>query len=57
MMAIRTIPLQHAPWLGRRFAAEALWQASLTTATNLAASNLGLKSIPVRRPIDKKTTK
>jgi hypothetical protein len=41
--------LQHAPWLGRLLAAEALRQAGLTTAAHLAAINLGLKSIPVER--------
>ncbi|MEI5682604.1 DUF1612 domain-containing protein, partial [Mesorhizobium sp. CCNWLW179-1] len=41
--------LQHAPWLGRLFAASILRQAGLTTAAHLAALNLGLKSIPVDR--------
>jgi len=41
--------LQHAPWLGRLLAAETLRQAGLTTASHLAAINLGLKSIPVER--------
>lgn len=41
--------LQHAPWLGRLLAASILRQAGVTTATHLAAFNLGLKSIPVDR--------
>ncbi|ABC93993.1 hypothetical conserved protein (plasmid) [Rhizobium etli CFN 42] len=41
--------LQHAPWLGRLLAAEALRQAGLTTAAHLTVVNLGLKSIPVER--------
>jgi hypothetical protein len=41
--------LQHAPWLGRLFAASILRQAGLTTVAHLAPLNLGLKSIPVDR--------
>ena len=41
--------LQHAPWLGRLFAASILRQADVTTGTHLAAINLGLKTIPVDR--------
>lgn len=41
--------LQHAPWLGRLYCASILRQAGVTTATHLAAVNLGLKSIPVDR--------
>ncbi|CZT37825.1 RHE_PE00001 family protein [Rhizobium sp. 9140] len=41
--------LQHAPWLGRLFAASILRQAGVTTGAHLAAINLGLKSIPVDR--------
>ncbi|WP_232365597.1 RHE_PE00001 family protein, partial [Ciceribacter sp. T2.26MG-112.2] len=41
--------LQHAPWLGRLLAASILRQAGVTTATHLAALNLGLKTIPVDR--------
>lgn len=41
--------LQHAPWLGRLFAASILRQAGITTQNNLAAINLGLKTIPVDR--------
>ncbi|MEX2745808.1 RHE_PE00001 family protein [Rhizobium mongolense] len=41
--------LQHAPWLGRLFAASILRQAGVTTGTHLAAINLGLKTIPVDR--------
>lgn len=49
--------LQHAPWLGRLFAASILRQASVTTGTHLAAINLGLKTIPVdrRRHRDRET--
>ena len=39
--------LQHAPWLGRLFAASILRQAGVTTGAHLAAINLGLKTIPV----------
>lgn len=39
--------LQHAPWLGRLFAASILREASITTGAHLAAINLGLKTIPV----------
>lgn len=39
--------LQNAPWLGRLLAASLLRQAGLTTASHLAAFNVGLKSIPV----------
>ena len=49
--------LQHAPWLGRLFAASILRQAGVTTGAHLAAINLGLKSIPVdrRRHRDRET--
>ncbi|CUX72020.1 DUF1612 domain-containing protein (plasmid) [Agrobacterium tumefaciens] len=41
--------LQHAPWLGRLFAASILRQAGITTGAHIAAINLGLKTIPVAR--------
>ncbi|WFU92115.1 RHE_PE00001 family protein (plasmid) [Rhizobium sp. CC1099] len=41
--------LQHAPWLGRLFAASILRQAGVTTGAHLAAINVGLKTIPVDR--------
>ncbi len=41
--------LQHAPWLGRLFCASILRQAGITSGAHLAASNLGLKTIPVDR--------
>lgn len=49
--------LQHAPWLGRLFAASILRQAGITTGGLLAAINLGLKTIPVdrRRHRDRET--
>lgn len=49
--------LQHAPWLGRLFAASILREASITTGAHLAAINLGLKTIPVdrRRHRDRET--
>lgn len=49
--------LQHAPWLGRLFAASVLRQAGVTTGAHLAATNLGLKTIPVdrRRHRDRET--
>ncbi|WP_093235728.1 RHE_PE00001 family protein [Sinorhizobium sp. NFACC03] len=49
--------LQHAPWLGRLFAASILRQAGVTTGAHLAAINLGLKTIPVdrRRHRDRET--
>jgi hypothetical protein len=48
--------LQHAPWLGRLFAASILRQAGITTSAHLGAINLGLKSIPVdRRHRDRET--
>lgn len=49
--------LQHAPWLGRLFAASVLRQADITTGAHLAAINLGLKTIPVdrRRHRDRET--
>ncbi|NKK04021.1 DUF1612 domain-containing protein, partial [Rhizobium leguminosarum bv. viciae] len=49
--------LQHAPWLGRLFAASILRQAGVTTAAHLAAVNLGLKTIAVdrRRHRDRET--
>jgi hypothetical protein len=49
--------LQHAPWLGRLFAASILRQADVTTGSHLAAVNLGLRSISVdrRRHRDRET--
>lgn len=49
--------LQHAPWLGRLFAASILRQAGVSTGPHLAAVNLGLKTIPVdrRRHRDRET--
>jgi hypothetical protein len=49
--------LQHAPWLGRLFAASLLRQAGITSGAHLAAINLGLKTIPVdrRRHRDRET--
>ncbi len=49
--------LQHAPWLGRLFAASILRRVGITTAGHLAAINLGLKTIPVdrRRHRDRET--
>ncbi|MBY5461276.1 DUF1612 and helix-turn-helix domain-containing protein [Rhizobium leguminosarum] len=49
--------LQHAPWLGRLFAASILRQAGVTTGTHLAAINTGLKIIFVdrRRHRDRET--
>jgi len=49
--------LQHAPWLGRLFAASILRQSGTTTGAHLAAINLGLKTIPVdrRRHRDRET--
>ncbi|NKL65516.1 RHE_PE00001 family protein [Rhizobium leguminosarum] len=49
--------LQHAPWLGRLFAASILRQAGVTTGAHLAAINLGLKTITVdrRRHHDRET--
>ncbi|MBY3279692.1 RHE_PE00001 family protein [Rhizobium laguerreae] len=49
--------LQHAPWLGRLFAASILRQAGISTGAHLAAINLGLKTIPVdrRRHRDRET--
>ncbi len=41
--------LQHAPWLGRLFAASILRQSGITTSAHLAAINLGLKTSPVDR--------
>lgn len=41
--------LEHAPWLGRLLAASILRLAGITSASHLAAVNLGLKSIPVDR--------
>ncbi|MBY5487094.1 DUF1612 domain-containing protein [Rhizobium leguminosarum bv. viciae] len=41
--------LQHAPWLGRLFAASILRQAGVTNGAHLPAINLGLKTIPVDR--------
>ena len=49
--------LQHAPWLGRLFAASILREAGVTSGAHLAAINLGLKTIPVdrRRHRDRET--
>ncbi|WP_092990081.1 RHE_PE00001 family protein [Rhizobium sp. NFR03] len=49
--------LQHAPWLGRVFAASILRQAGITTGAHLAAMNLGMRTIPVdrRRHRDRET--
>ncbi|NKM14611.1 DUF1612 domain-containing protein [Rhizobium laguerreae] len=49
--------LQHAPWLGRLFAASILRQAVVTSGAHLAAINLGLKTIAVdrRRHRDRET--
>lgn len=49
--------LQHAPWLGRLLAASILRQAGITTGGQLAAINLGVKTIPVdrRRHRDRET--
>ncbi len=49
--------LQHAPWLGRLFAASILRQAGVTSGAHLAAINLGPKTIPVdrRRHRDRET--
>lgn len=49
--------LQHAPWLGRLFAASILREAGITTGAHLAAINLGMKTIPVdrRRHRDRET--
>ncbi len=49
--------LQHAPWLGRLFAASILRRSGITTSAHLAAINLGLKTIPVdrRRHRDRET--
>jgi hypothetical protein len=49
--------LQHAPWLGRLLCASILRQNRITTGANLAAINLGLKTIPVdrRRHRDRET--
>lgn len=41
--------LQHAPWLGRLFAASILRLAGVTTGAHLPAPNFGLKIIPVDR--------
>jgi hypothetical protein len=49
--------LQHAPWLGRLFAASILREAGINSGAHLAAINLGLKTIPVdrRRHRDRET--
>ncbi len=49
--------LQHAPWLGRLFAASILRQAGVTSGAHLGAVNLGLRTIPVdrRRHRDRET--
>ena len=49
--------LQHAPWLGRLFAASILREAGITTGPHLTAINLGLKTIPFdrRRHRDRET--
>ncbi|RSC20985.1 DUF1612 domain-containing protein [Rhizobium sophoriradicis] len=41
--------LQHAPWLGRLFAASILREAGITTSAHLTAVDVGLKTIPVDR--------
>ncbi|AYM66111.1 hypothetical protein At12D13_49590 (plasmid) [Agrobacterium fabrum] len=41
--------LEHAPWLGRLFAASILRESGITSGAHLAAINLGLKTIPVDR--------
>jgi hypothetical protein len=41
--------LQHAPWLGRLFAASVLRQSGVSTGAHLVAISLGLKTIPVDR--------
>lgn len=41
--------VQHAPWLGRLWAASILRAAGITTGAHLAAINLGLKTVPVDR--------
>jgi hypothetical protein len=53
----KILVLQHAPWLGRLFAASILRQAGITTGAHLAAINIGLKTIPVdrRRHRDRET--
>lgn len=45
--------LQHAPWLGRLFAASILREAAITTQNHLAAINFGIKTIPVDRRGDR----
>ncbi len=40
---------EHAPWLGRLFAAALLRQAGISTGGHLVAVNVGLKTIPVDR--------
>jgi len=49
--------LQHAPWLGRLLVSSILRQAGVTTGAHLAATNRGLKTIPVdrRRHRDRET--
>ncbi|MCZ4432031.1 RHE_PE00001 family protein [Agrobacterium sp. SOY23] len=49
--------LEHAPWLGRLFAASILRESGITSGAHLAAINLGLKTIPVdrRRHRDRET--
>lgn len=49
--------LQHAPWLGRLLAVSILRKAGVTTAAQLTAINLGLRTIPVdrRRHRDRET--
>ncbi len=49
--------LQHAPWLGRLFAASILRKPVSPTGAHLAAINLGIKTIPVdrRRHRDRET--
>ncbi len=49
--------LQHAPWLGRLFAASILRQGGIATGAHLVAISLGLKTIPVdrRRHRDRET--
>lgn len=49
--------LQHAPWLGRLFAASIMRRSSITSGAHLAAINLGLKTVSVdrRRHRDRET--
>ena len=57
MGLIRRRSPQHAPWLGRLFAASILRQAEITSGAHLAAINTGLKTVPFdrRRHRDRET--